>query len=184
MWGARPHNAAGELIGRLVEIRAGIIVYSTDMFQLATTPLHARKLQGEMLAQMERQRFGLRSSARVPPEASGTRRMFQVFDVDWRAGPSGTSSLCELWPSWQLEGQLFCFVLRAFCFHLSCSQQRETILGSRCAAEVCLQRTCRPYKPMPTLPSCKARDSFACRFPLSESSFQIDVDTIVPLVIW
>ena len=91
-------------------------------------PLHARELLWE-IASMEKQRFRLRSSARLPPEAYRIRRMIHVFDVDSRPVPSGTS--CSL-----------------------SNQPLETMLCSRCAAEASLGRICRFCKPMPTRPSC------------------------------
>ena len=98
VWGAR-HNttvfdkAAGEFDGRLVEIRAGIIVYSVETFNLPHPVTPSQVVVGDVGASMEKQRFGLRFPARLRPAASRSRRMFQAFDVDSRPVPSGTAYL-------------------------------------------------------------------------------------------
>ena len=67
VWGARHnttvfHKAAGELIEGRVELRARIIVYSSEMFQLAK-PFGRSQVVVGVDASMEKQRFGSRSSA-------------------------------------------------------------------------------------------------------------------------
>ena len=111
VWGPKQNKTvfdepAGELIGLLVEILAGVIVYTTEMFQPVTPFARSQVYVEDVGASMEKQRFELLSSARLPPETSGIRRMCQIFDVDPRPVPNGTScSVCELRPSWQLESQ-------------------------------------------------------------------------------
>ena len=72
VWGARHnttviHKAAGELIERRVELRARIIVYSSEMFQLAKL-LYPRKSLWEVSTHRWISGGGLHSSARLPPE--------------------------------------------------------------------------------------------------------------------
>ena len=93
-----------------------------------------------------------------------------------RPAPSGTRSLCELRPSWQLGGQILTCFACILDFHRSCNQQLETLLDSRCAAEACLRRKCRPHQSMPTLPSCMQDTgcfSCVCRIIFSESCLQV-----------
>ena len=179
--------SAAHVFGRLVEIRAGIVVYSTENVSTCQNPLHARKsLWEDVGAPMEKQRFGSRSSARLPPKASRIRRMFQVFGMDSSPVPSGSSRLlCELRPSWQTEGQEATCAACFRDFHISCNQQLETMNGSRCAAEACLHRIWRLDKPMPTVPLCMQDSGFfcrGCRFTFSESSFNISLAPMVPIV--
>ena len=96
MWGARRdttvfHNAAGELIERLVELRARIIVYSSEMFQIAKPFALSQIVVGGVDASMEKQRFVFRSSAGLPPEAPRIQRTFHVFNEDSRQLFIGTS---------------------------------------------------------------------------------------------
>ena len=174
VWGAR-HNktvfdkAAGELIGHLVEIRTGIIVYSTEMFQPAKPSARSQVVVGLSGASMEKQKFGLLSYDWLPPEASIIRRIFQVCDVD---RPQRYVVFIVRTPSWQLESRILTCAACLLDFHLPCNQQLETTLGSRCAAEACLRRICRPKKPMPRYHlACKTRIILlVCRFIFSESS--------------
>ena len=112
-----------------VEIHDEITVYSTEMFEHARPFARSQVVVGDVVASREKQRFRLRSSVRLPPEAYRIRRMIRVFDVDSRPVPSGSS--CSV-----------------------SNQPLETMLCSRCAAEASLDRICRFYKPMPTRPSC------------------------------
>ena len=140
------------------------------MFQLAEPWARSQVVVEHLVASMEQQRVGLRSSARLPPEAS----------MDSGPVPGGTCSVCELRPSWQLEGQTLTCAGCLLDFHLSCSQHIETRLGSRCAAEACLHRVCCPHKSMPTLPLCMQDSGLfccVCRFTFSESPFLIDLHT-------
>ena len=84
-------KAAGELIERLVELRARIIVYSSEMFLPAKPSARSQVVLGGVDAPMEKQRFGSRSSARLPPEASRSQRMFHVFNEGSRPLFIGTS---------------------------------------------------------------------------------------------
>ena len=80
-----------------MEIRDGIVVYSTEMFQLARLFARSQVVVGDVGASMENQRFRLRSSARLPPEAYRIRRMFHVFDMDSRPVPSGVHCPTSRW---------------------------------------------------------------------------------------
>ena len=82
--------AAGELIEGRVELRARIIVHSSEMFQLAKPFARSQVVVG-VDASMEKQKFGSRSSARLPPEASRIQRTFHVFNEDSRPLLIGTS---------------------------------------------------------------------------------------------
>ena len=127
VWGAR-HNktvldkAAGELVGRLVEVRAGIIVYSTEMFQPAT-PFHARKSLWGMSAHRCRKKV-----------------RFTFFSTNVSSLRRGFTSSSQILAA-------ACLLV----FHPSCNQLLGTMLGSRCAGEARLHRICRLYKSMPTL---------------------------------
>ena len=49
---------------------------------------------GDADPSMEKRKFGLRSSARLPPEAPRIKRRFQIFDEDSRPVPIGSSFHC------------------------------------------------------------------------------------------
>ena len=128
----------------LVEIRAGITVYTTEMFHPVKPSARSQVVVGDVGTSMKTQSFGLRASARLAPEASRTRRMFLVFEIDSRPFPIGTlCSLCELRPSREFEGPILTCVACLLDFRLSCNQHVETVLDSRCAAEAGLHRICQ-----------------------------------------
>ena len=81
-------------------------MYTPEMFQPVNPSARSQAAVEDVSASMGKQRFGSRSSAPLPPEASKIRRMFQAFDVDSRLVPCCTSCLLyELRPSWQPKGQ-------------------------------------------------------------------------------
>ena len=171
-------NAAGELIERLVELRARIIVYSSEMFQ-PSKPFCARK----SLWEVSTHRWRSRGSCYVL--LRGCHQRLQEFNERFMSSMRihvhfSSVRRVDCASSWQLEGKILTCCACLLDFHISCNGQLVKLVGSRCATEACLHQLCRPCKSMPTLPPCMQDSGFfccVCSFTFSEYLFSIDLDT-------
>ena len=164
VWGARQNRtvfdtAAGELIGLLVEIRVGIIVSSSDMFQpakpsfpLASRCVGCRRHDGE--AEVRDTFFSkvattsVHNSTNVSSLRGGFTSSYQLVVLIVR-----TSSILATRKPTDID---LCCVPSGLPLVL---QPAAKMPGIRCDAAAGLHWVCHPYKPMPTPPS-YMQDSF------------------------
>ena len=164
VWGKNEvfDKAVGEFIGRLVEIRAGIIVYSTECSNLPNRcPLASRcggyrLIDGEAEVQVAIavQNSTNISSCRCGFTSSFERYVVRRLDIDLCCVFAGLPSFLQ--PAARV-------VLQKLVCH----------------------RICCPCKPMSTPPSCMQDSGLfccVCRYTFSESLFWIDLDTMVPII--